>query len=623
MKRNSTEQFFILGMALHADRRVMEQRVRGVFAKKRSAGPVRVLALCLSLALLAAGFTTACLPERAEAPAAADLSPAGSALLPEPVPAAAAAAEGPTRAADGSAALPAPPEPAPALTQALVSEIAEAFFAGREARYLMYDQRLLRTAVQDNIDFLRREIAAYEAHLAAGGSAENWTEDAGTMAQYYEELPRQEALLEDAIADEDYENALLDTPLLYTETGETGSYALVETRAWSAGVYYALDAFSMQGADEWSFSILSQNEISYEGFLARRPGDGVAWMSALYGLNAGDAETAAAQAALDVTAAGRDALAFLETIGIEGAEILGTEPTYRIRGGGTAEESREYGWICTLARYQGETFKLGVYAAGPEYFSWETSARYSGARSEEAPFALTQKTALPAFEPDRAQFTQTDIEGVLAALFPAGAEPYPPAANEAVSVASRVERAIERNGSAYLEALYRDELYTLAVHEGDGLPEEGAVSPEAYGQIAIYPAARYPADAEDGAVPGAPGADRPMADLHWGVLHDREGGLLERVRQGFPPAEAAGIANAFLTELAARTDIIDLAAYRLVGCVPSYRFPDETRMDSPEYCWLLSYASMQSENLELAVTPAGVAALDWNYIGSWYERFVA
>ena len=49
-------------MALTTDKRAMERRVRGVFARKRSAKGVIALALVLALALGVAAFTTACQP---------------------------------------------------------------------------------------------------------------------------------------------------------------------------------------------------------------------------------------------------------------------------------------------------------------------------------------------------------------------------------------------------------------------------------------------------------------------------------------------------------------------------------------------------------------------------------
>ena len=62
MKRRSTDQLLTLGMALTTDKRAMERRVRGVFARKKSARAARAFALVLTLALAAGGFTTACQP---------------------------------------------------------------------------------------------------------------------------------------------------------------------------------------------------------------------------------------------------------------------------------------------------------------------------------------------------------------------------------------------------------------------------------------------------------------------------------------------------------------------------------------------------------------------------------
>ena len=61
-KRKSTDQLLTLGMALTTDKRAMERRVRGVFARKTSAKGVIALALILALALGVAAFTTACQP---------------------------------------------------------------------------------------------------------------------------------------------------------------------------------------------------------------------------------------------------------------------------------------------------------------------------------------------------------------------------------------------------------------------------------------------------------------------------------------------------------------------------------------------------------------------------------
>jgi hypothetical protein len=62
MRRPSTEELFFLGMALSADHKTMGRRVRGVFARKRSAKPAAALALVLGLALGIGCFTTACRP---------------------------------------------------------------------------------------------------------------------------------------------------------------------------------------------------------------------------------------------------------------------------------------------------------------------------------------------------------------------------------------------------------------------------------------------------------------------------------------------------------------------------------------------------------------------------------
>jgi hypothetical protein len=62
MNRFNTQSLLTLGMALTADRRTMERRVRGVFARRRSAKGVLILSIVLALALGFAAFTTACQP---------------------------------------------------------------------------------------------------------------------------------------------------------------------------------------------------------------------------------------------------------------------------------------------------------------------------------------------------------------------------------------------------------------------------------------------------------------------------------------------------------------------------------------------------------------------------------
>ena len=60
--RSSTDHLLTLGMALYADQKTMERRVRGVFARKKSTKPAILLTLALCLALAAGCFTTACQP---------------------------------------------------------------------------------------------------------------------------------------------------------------------------------------------------------------------------------------------------------------------------------------------------------------------------------------------------------------------------------------------------------------------------------------------------------------------------------------------------------------------------------------------------------------------------------
>ena len=63
MKTRTTDQLLTLGMALTTDRRTMERRVRGEFARKKSAKGIVALSLVLALALGFGAFTTACQPE--------------------------------------------------------------------------------------------------------------------------------------------------------------------------------------------------------------------------------------------------------------------------------------------------------------------------------------------------------------------------------------------------------------------------------------------------------------------------------------------------------------------------------------------------------------------------------
>ena len=58
----TTDRLLTLGMALTGDKRSMERRVRGVFARTRSTKGVLILSLLLVLALGLAAFTTACQP---------------------------------------------------------------------------------------------------------------------------------------------------------------------------------------------------------------------------------------------------------------------------------------------------------------------------------------------------------------------------------------------------------------------------------------------------------------------------------------------------------------------------------------------------------------------------------
>ncbi len=62
MNRINTQSLLTLGMALTSDRKTMERRVRGVFARRKSARGVLILSIVLVLALGFAAFTTACQP---------------------------------------------------------------------------------------------------------------------------------------------------------------------------------------------------------------------------------------------------------------------------------------------------------------------------------------------------------------------------------------------------------------------------------------------------------------------------------------------------------------------------------------------------------------------------------
>ncbi len=64
-KLRTTDQLLTLGMALTTDKKSMERRVRGVFARKTSAKGVIALSLVLALALGFGAFTTACQPGKA------------------------------------------------------------------------------------------------------------------------------------------------------------------------------------------------------------------------------------------------------------------------------------------------------------------------------------------------------------------------------------------------------------------------------------------------------------------------------------------------------------------------------------------------------------------------------
>ena len=78
MKQFTTDKLLSLGMALHADKRTMEHRVRSIFARRHSAWFASVAAVVLCGAIGVLGFTTACQPaeetvQQAEVSAEAEL----------------------------------------------------------------------------------------------------------------------------------------------------------------------------------------------------------------------------------------------------------------------------------------------------------------------------------------------------------------------------------------------------------------------------------------------------------------------------------------------------------------------------------------------------------------------
>jgi len=80
MKTRTTDQLLTLGMALTTDRRTMERRVRGVFARKKSAKGIVALSLVLALVLGFGAFTTACQPGQPIASGSDALASDGKAL---------------------------------------------------------------------------------------------------------------------------------------------------------------------------------------------------------------------------------------------------------------------------------------------------------------------------------------------------------------------------------------------------------------------------------------------------------------------------------------------------------------------------------------------------------------
>jgi len=67
MKHLTTDKLLSLGMALHADKRTMEHRVRSIFARRHSAWFASLAAIVLCGMIGVLGFTTACQPAEEEA----------------------------------------------------------------------------------------------------------------------------------------------------------------------------------------------------------------------------------------------------------------------------------------------------------------------------------------------------------------------------------------------------------------------------------------------------------------------------------------------------------------------------------------------------------------------------
>jgi len=70
MNHLTTDKLLSLGMALHADKRTMETRVRSIFARKKSAWFASLAAVVLCGVIGVLGFTTACQPVEETIPAA-------------------------------------------------------------------------------------------------------------------------------------------------------------------------------------------------------------------------------------------------------------------------------------------------------------------------------------------------------------------------------------------------------------------------------------------------------------------------------------------------------------------------------------------------------------------------
>jgi beta-lactamase regulating signal transducer with metallopeptidase domain len=189
MFSKKAEAPFVLGMALSNTRNIAEKRIRGIYMKSKTKKSVKTAALLLSMALMAACFTTACQPVQA------DQADAG---LPEEVIFAAADApeqsEEPTeeryqdsvQLADGihvgyDAAVIEPEGPLPVatmefreFTEADFEKVSDYFFAGED---IYKPWARTKAEVQEEIDALEQENAEIESKRDAFLAANPWAEE--------------------------------------------------------------------------------------------------------------------------------------------------------------------------------------------------------------------------------------------------------------------------------------------------------------------------------------------------------------------------------------------------------------------------------------------------------------